>query len=395
MNNINLITLIFSKARSNLTKTKIIRYSLFILLLAFSISLIFILGVFHGVLKRPIAIFIEKMYYRWRVSNHPMYNTISSIDSLTNPDELIDIESASDLLALRDSLIHFLWGKEKISDLMPHSVIRDWTDARWSDVHEIQRINKITVKMEFDIESNIYHFMSQNPNGQIIIFHAGHEGDFIKYKSIIARLLREGYDVLAFCMPLVGINNQPVVKIRKIGHIKLVHHNIMNLLDCKEGHPIKYFIEPVISAINYIEENYRYTRVSMMGISGGGWTTTLCAAIDPRIKLSFSVSGTLPLHLFSRLVEFEQMDPDMYKKFSYLELYLMASYGEGRKHFQINNQYDPCCYYGINALTYKDVVERRMAKLGVGKYELIIDKNYEHSFSERTLDRILCELRAQ
>lgn len=237
--------------------------------------------------------------------------------------------------------------------------------------------------------------MSHNQNGQVIIFHAGHRGDFIKYKSIIANLLREGYDVLAFCMPLLGINNQPITKIRKIGFIKLNDHNNMYLLDLREGHPIKYFVEPVISTINYIERNYQYTRVSMIGVSGGGWTTTLCAAIDPRIKLSFSVAGTLPLHLFPQLRDFEQTAPDMYKKFSYLELYLMASYGEGRKHFQINNQYDPVCFYGINALTYKEVVESRMAKLGLGKYELIIDKNYEHSFSERTLDRILCELREQ
>ena len=383
------------KLKSNLTRPTIPKYSLLALSLVFGASLIFSLGALLGLISHPIALFIGKIYYVWRVSSHPVYNTISSIDSLTNPDELIDIESASDLLALRDSLIHFLWGKEKISDLMPDSVIRNWSDKRWSDAHEIRRINKVTVKMEFDIESNAYHFMSHNPKGQIIIFHAGHDGDFIRYKSIIVKLLREGYDVLAFCMPLLGINNQPIVKLRKIGFIKLVEHNNMYLLDLREGHPIKYFIEPVISTINYIERNYRYTRVSMIGLSGGGWTTTLCAAIDPRIKLSFSVAGSLPLHLFPERRDFEQIAPDMYKKFSYLELYLMASYGEGRKHFQINNQYDPVCFYGINALTYKDVVESRMTKLGLGKYELIIDRNYEHSISEKTLDRILCELREQ
>lgn len=383
------------KVKSNLRNPTILKYSLLALSLAFGASLIFSLGALIGLTGHPIALSIGKIYYQWRVSTHPMYNTISPIDSLTNPDELIDIHSAADLLALRDSLIHFLWGKEKISDRMPDSVISNWSDTRWSDVHEIQRINKITVKMEFDIRSNAYHFMSHNQNGQVIIFHAGHRGDFIKYKSIIANLLREGYDVLAFCMPLLGINNQPITKIRKIGFIKLNDHNNMYLLDLREGHPIKYFVEPVISTINYIERNYQYTRVSMIGVSGGGWTTTLCAAIDPRIKLSFSVAGTLPLHLFPQLRDFEQTAPDMYKKFSYLELYLMASYGEGRKHFQINNQYDPVCFYGINALTYKEVVESRMAKLGLGKYELIIDKNYEHSFSERTLDRILCELREQ
>ena len=35
----------------------------------------------------------------------------------------------------------------------------------------------------------------------------------------------------------------------------------------------------------------------MIGISGGGWTTTVYPAIDTRISESFSVAGSLPLSL--------------------------------------------------------------------------------------------------
>lgn len=140
------------KVKSNLRNPTILKYSLLALSLAFGASLIFSLGALIGLTGHPIALSIGKIYYQWRVSTHPMYNTISPIDSLTNPDELIDIHSAADLLALRDSLIHFLWGKEKISDRMPDSVISNWSDTRWSDVHEIQRINKITVKMDLILD---------------------------------------------------------------------------------------------------------------------------------------------------------------------------------------------------------------------------------------------------
>ena len=37
-----------------------------------------------------------------------------------------------------------------------------------------------------------------------------------------------------------------------------------------------------------------YKRVVMVGLSGGGWTTTVAAAIDPRIDLSIPVAGSLP-----------------------------------------------------------------------------------------------------
>ena len=55
----------------------------------------------------------------------------------------------------------------------------------------------------------------------------------------------------------------------------------------------------------------------MIGLSGGGWTTTLYAAIDPRVRLSFPVAGTLPDYL--RLGrpgdkgDWEQFYPDLYK----------------------------------------------------------------------------------
>ena len=35
----------------------------------------------------------------------------------------------------------------------------------------------------------------------------------------------------------------------------------------------------------------------MIGLSGGGWTTTVAAAIDPRVGLSIPVAGSLPFDM--------------------------------------------------------------------------------------------------
>jgi dienelactone hydrolase len=56
---------------------------------------------------------------------------------------------------------------------------------------------------------------------------------------------------------------------------------------------MKFFVEPVILAINYAK-TLGYKRIVMVGLSGGGWTTTVAAAIDPRIDLSIPVAGSLP-----------------------------------------------------------------------------------------------------
>src|SRR5438445_13772028 len=104
----------------------------------------------------------------------------------------------------------------------------------------------------------------------------------------------------------------------------------------------------------------------MSGISGGGWTTHLYAALDPRIKESFPVAGSLPSYLRTGACgSFETGDYEQnpavssivshfYNNIaSYLDLYILASYGEGRKQIQILNQYDACCFAGIRYLTYE------------------------------------------
>jgi hypothetical protein len=196
-------------------------------------------------------------------------------------------------------------------------------------------------------------------------------------------------------MPLTGLNNKPTVQAPGFGEIRLVNHDQMLFLDPEEGHPIKYFIEPVLMVLNYLEKNYEYYSVSMVGFSGGGWTTTLVAALDSRVEKSFSVAGSYPIFLrssndFGGLI---QDYHELYKTVNYLELYILASYGAGRKHRQIINKYDPCCFAGIKWKTYKDIVRARVDQLGEGQYDLFFDESHrEHKISPLAIKQILKEL---
>ena len=59
-----------------------------------------------------------------------------------------------------------------------------------------------------------------------------------------------------------------------------------------------YFIEPVVLSINHaLALGYDPHRIYLMGKSGGGWTTTLAAAVDPRITVSFPIAGSVPLDI--------------------------------------------------------------------------------------------------
>jgi hypothetical protein len=280
---------------------------------------------------------------------------------------------------------------------LPSKVVSDFSDTRYNDISSLDRIDKLVITMEFELESNVYHFIPKNPNNKVILYHQGHQGDFYNGKEQIVKFLNNGYSVVAFSMPLLGLNNQPVIQSLKLGKIGLTSHQRMSFLLPKKGHPIKYFIEPVVTTLNYLEDKLNYSSVSMVGLSGGGWTTTLAAAVDTRITKSFPVAGSYPIYIQSRLEEdgytYEYMVPELYSIANYLELYILGAYGLDRKQLQILNRYDPCCFAGIESETYKYIVKKRVYQLGVGEYDLFLDDSHrQHMISEVSMGRILNEL---
>ncbi|MFH1744058.1 MAG: hypothetical protein ABIH23_34070, partial [bacterium] len=244
---------------------------------------------------------------------------------------LIEIRKPEDIAVLRNRLIALLWGENGLPDSLPATVEKDFEDSRYADIPGLQRIDKLIVTMNFGLESHIYHFIPKTPNNKVVLYHQGHRGDFHLSKEQITEFLDNGYSVVACCMPLLGLNNQPTVSLPRFGRFKLTSHDHIKFLTSANGHPIRYFLDPIVIALNYVEKNYDYERISMVGISGGGWTTTLAAAVDTRIQMSFPVAGTYPIYLRSESGrdwgDWEQTEPEFYTTANYLELYILGAYG--------------------------------------------------------------------
>jgi pimeloyl-ACP methyl ester carboxylesterase len=126
------------------------------------------------------------------------------------------------------------------------------------------------------------------------------------------------------------------------------------------GSPLQFFLEPVARVLHYLETTYPALAVfpHMVGLSGGGWTTTVYAALDPQIILSFPVAGSLPFDVRgSSDYHAEEQWPDFYALAGYKDLYILGSYGAAlaspgafgspplwRRQTQILNQHDDCCF---------------------------------------------------
>ncbi len=314
----------------------------------------------------------------------------------TDVSKLISIRDASDVSRLRTELITLLWGSPVLPAESVDSVAQNYHDERYADIPSLHSITKIVVKMEYGLESHIYHFNPLQPKDHIVLYHQGHRGDFIESKEQIRTLLEQGYPVVAFCMPLLGLNNQPTVYLERFGYLKMVKHDHLKMLNPRSGHPVKFFLEPIIRTLNYLVES-NHSSFSMVGISGGGWTTTLIAAIDPRIQKSFPVAGTYPIYLRSDAQrdwgDYEQNVPEIYRTVNYPELYILGSFGHNRKQLQLLNQFDSCCFAGPKWETYKDLVRQKVFSLGKGEFDLFSDdSHHDHKISGPVMNLILGEL---
>jgi len=314
-----------------------------------------------------------------------------------NLSSIIHVNNSDDIIKLRSNLINYIWKESSLTySKLPTNIEKNIIEQNYNDLENLKQIDKFLVSMEHGVNSTSYLFLAQDSNNNLIIYHQGHSGDFYNGKNTIQFFLKNGYSVLAFSMPLLGMNNQPIVD-TEFGKLRLISHDYFSFIESPEFSPMKFYFEPIVLSLNYIENNFNFNNFYMVGISGGGWTTTVYSAIDERISQSFSIAGSVPISLRIRvndLGDYEQTLPNFYKIANYLDLYLLASFGEDRKHIQIFNKNDPCCFSDDPRGIYDDEIQSTLSKLGKGKFEIHIDDTHKnHKISNHALEIILNDMK--
>ena len=363
------------------------------------IAIVFIYGLLVGVYKifpyEPLNLSFDVIKGETPIQNNNQFIIQNDLDSL------IKINNESDVDEKKNHLIEFFWNVEsldrvKYSGQLPQ-VEFDISDSRYDNFQNLKRIDKLTVEMEYGINSVSYLLVPEESNKKLILYHHGHDGDFILGKDTIQFFLERNFTVLAMTMPLIGMNSQPIVEIDGFGEMNLISHEQFRLLEKNKFNPMKLFIHPIQVSLNFLEKEYNFKRYSIIGISGGGWTGLVYSAIDDRISDSFSVASSVPFYLKVEqrdMGDYEQMNIDLYKITNYLELYVLAAYGDDRKHIQIFNKNDSCCYSGNGYESYEFFIKDKLVKLGKGSFEIFIDDtHYGHKISESTLSLILEKLK--
>lgn len=328
-------------------------------------------------------------------------------------DRAITVHSPREVEAKRHALIRYLWGGAGFPKRrMPDTVVTNVPSPVRQLTH-LARVDELRMDLAPGLQGLAYHFLAARPNRALVVMHHGHACTLdddpspadVGYglQRTIAGLLREGYGVLGVFMPHMRPGDCTG------GHDAMFQTNAT-------GSPMRYFLESTAISLNHLKARSRawhfprYRAFHMTGLSGGGWTTTVYAALDPTIRCSLPVAGTIPLYLRTKgsVGDREQFEPSFYGIAGYPDLYVLGAHGRGRKQVQILVRRDDCCFgeaqhdaasagtaYAEALRDYERRVQTALQEAGDGAFRLHIDeKAPSHMISHHAIeDVILPELR--
>jgi len=334
---------------------------------------------------------------------------IQGYEAITDFDyaRVVRLENATDVHSRRVAIQTMLFGESgpsfRISEEEAVTPDYHWLSHAAAEGAERQVIDiadsyRLRVDMAFGLQSNILHHIpkERREDKAIIIFHKGHGSDYPNRFKPLASLIAAGHEVYEVGMPLIKENKVKglVYESPRYGRIALRQHDDFWFMDLPDGSPLRFFVEPVVALVERIRSRDAERPIVMVGLSGGGWTTVLAAAIEPRIDGSVSVAGSWPEHLLTKNMrypgDYEQVTPELYRIANRLELYTMAGYGKGRRHLQVFNERDTCCFAGSEGKGYEAVIQNRLKALGVGAFEVGIDRDAAgHIIGDLALEAVL------
>jgi hypothetical protein len=342
---------------------------------------------------RPLAPVNREVAARHGVEYKTMPRAAVGVDV----DSLITVHSAADVAARRARLTEYVWKGAGLPTRLPR-VQAGVSVPLLTALPHLRRVDELTVPLAYGMSSRVYHALPRPPwNGRFAIYHNGHGEPAGTMLATVAALLQRGHSVLIHAMPNMHWNAPTPAGRGGASHDAFARR------ESARFSALTFFLDPVAVALNHAVTVHRPTSVEMVGLSGGGWTTTVYAAIDPRVTRSYPVAGSLPFYLrgaapnvASSTGDWEQRRdtlPGFYGVAGYLDLYVMAAAGPGRRQLQILNRFDPCCFSGVGHRSYAPAVTQRAALIGGGGWDLLEDATHdEHIISPYALSVILHDL---
>ncbi|TYB52361.1 hypothetical protein FXF51_51480 [Nonomuraea sp. PA05] len=347
----------------------------------------------------------------------PEYKTLPPAAAGVDIEPLIGITTLEEITARRQKMIDFIWKGAGLPKTTPTVETGVATPDDLASLTGVRRIDLLTVPLKYRITAKVYDLLPRKPwNHRLALYHNGHGEPLDTMLRTIQPLLDRGYRVMIYAMPFHHWNAGQQIEDPKTPGTMLPSpsHKELGPWESDTFSTLTFFLEPLVVTLDHAQAGYRPRSVEMLGLSGGGWTTTVYAALDPRINRSYPTAGSLPFFLRAASPkpspttgDWEQTRasfPGFYSSITagtaddYLQMYVMASVGENRGQLQILNRFDECCFNGVSHRVYQAPVRDRVALLAGGRpergrWDLLEDATHDdHTISPHALDVILWDL---
>ena len=230
---------------------------------------------------------------------------------------------------------------------------------------------------------------TQTPD-RAVIYHNGFAGSFVEMRPMIEALLKAGYFVIAMDQLGYGENSREAP-------CEIPEYD----LDCEANlqygmaqlhSPLSLHIEPVRAAVDFLESK-GFSTIDAVGFSAGSGTVVLAASVEPRIRRSVAVAGTLPYYLREGQdapIGVADYAP-LKDKASLLDLYILGASGDGRAQMHLFNRFDRCCFRNLKGRQYEPAVQDAVQTLGLGgDFGVSIDETHaRHTISDWGVARVM------
>jgi len=325
---------------------------------------------------------------------------------LTNVSQIIKIKTPEDIEKKRKELINYIW-KGEFPKGKPDTIRKNVDFSEFKNLAGIGSLDAYTFEWK-GLKTQVYHLKTaKKPSkNKLIILQTGRDSfsqSFITFFSFLS--LKIGFDILVVPSSLSSLKDQnltyasvPTVNTPPFGHLGFTDQNVFFLVEDDQFSPLQLYLDPLALSLNLIDQQYDYISYHLVGIYEGAWEATIYPAIDPRIKTSHAILPPLPFFISTNsdsktMRNYEYLHPGLTKIANYPELYVMASYGKGRKYIQLIDLSNPHRYNEEGYKAYADEVARRVETLGAGDFETkVFDSSQQKEFSIFTLGQIYSDI---
>jgi hypothetical protein len=323
-------------------------------------------------------------------------------------------KTPADSIALRQKLVQSIWGaptpEVPTVQVEPTSGIntgetfgREPLEMRWlvSDMGKGMRARTLYA-----------HF--QHGASCLLVINAGHSQGFVQpppanlkppvsywavpgSMAFLKRVVAEGCDLIMVSMPFYGENRGYAldVGLPMEPPSRNLHDDMPKVQAIKpdKGSLLRYFLEPAMGSLQWALRHRSYLRIGMAGLSGGGWATTVLAALEPSVQVSYAVSGSVPMKYRAtpREGDWEQYTSDLLDVADYSDLYLMGTAEQGRRVHLLYNAENGCCFNGTQVQQFAPALVKFANEAGYGPLEVKIFPGSAHDIQPAIADHILAD----